>query len=488
MISNFLAGLFLSIASFFGYIEPTQTQAMFGAVYPVGGTTYYLSGSGVTASATSIQLTSLKTPDGRNLTMSMFGTIGYGALEPGSSKLEDVTFTGITQNANGTATLTGVTRGNDFVTPYAASTTLAKAHAGGVPFILTNTPGFYTQFLPVNNTATSSAVLVFASTSPPRYDGSTVASGNQFVSFSQMNSIAIAGGATSTEGVLGFVALDDASNLGIGTASSSSGAPLVIQNKFATTTPGSQCTSGAINCLVATVNGAILATGSFFNGLFAHANTWTSSNTFNATTTITGSNVNSNAFVWNTLAYSLNSARQASSTVLMENGSGSLSWNNTFAQKFYLNTATGVISGSSATTTIFVVSVPANTLGTTNAISCRLYIPMGSATNTALLKLQASYGGVASSTILTSNIGGGSGNVLIENATILLSATGAASTQKLSLSAQTYNDATFIGSIGTKESTPNIDSTTAQPLILMAQFLVQTGSIPAGQVVCTLIR
>lgn len=121
--------------------------------YPVGGYQYYLAGAGVTSSATTIQLTSFKTPDGRNITMSMFGGIGYGALDPQTtSKIENITFTGVTQNSNGTALLTGVTRGVDFVTPYAASSTLRRSHTGGSTFILTNTASYYgEQFGMVNN-------------------------------------------------------------------------------------------------------------------------------------------------------------------------------------------------------------------------------------------------------------------------------------------------------------------------------------------------
>lgn len=128
--------------------------AALAADYPIGTTQFTLSGSGITSSATSMQLTSFLLPDQVTpITMAMFGSIGYGAIEPGSaSKLEDVSFTGVTQNANGTATLTGVTRGMAFNTPYAASTTLRKSHAGGATFIITNTAGYYgTEFAFVNN-------------------------------------------------------------------------------------------------------------------------------------------------------------------------------------------------------------------------------------------------------------------------------------------------------------------------------------------------
>lgn len=123
------------------------------ASYPVGGTQYYLSGAGINSTQSTIQLTSFKTSDGRNITMANFGSIGYAALDPQTTtKLEDITFTGVTQNSNGTATLTGVTRGIDFITPYTATPSLGKSHAGGATFILTNTASYYgQQFALVNN-------------------------------------------------------------------------------------------------------------------------------------------------------------------------------------------------------------------------------------------------------------------------------------------------------------------------------------------------
>lgn len=135
--------------------------------FPVGTTQFYLSGAGVTSSATTIQLTSFTTPDGRPITMSMFGTVGYGALEPGTvAKLEDISFTGITQNVNGTAILTGVSRGMDFVTPYTPTSSLGKSHAGGATFIITDTAGFLgTEFAQVNNNETITGTWTF-NTSP----------------------------------------------------------------------------------------------------------------------------------------------------------------------------------------------------------------------------------------------------------------------------------------------------------------------------------
>ena len=195
-----------------------------------------------------------------------------------------------------------------------------------------------------------------------------------------------------------------------------------------------------------------------------------------------------NPMTLNGLAYSLNSVRQASSTVLMEDGSGNLSFNSTYNKKFYLNTSTTGITASQASSTIFSVSVPANTLGTSNAISCKYSSTIGSTVNTAKLKLDVSYGGTASSSVMTGAMGAGSGNLYVNDVSFLLSASGATNTQKLTLyEPSVYDDATR-QQFGVKDSTPNVDSTAAQTLYFVAAFATANGSIPAGHVICTLIR
>lgn len=158
-------------------------------------------------------------------------------------------------------------------------------------------------------------------------------------------------------------------------------------------------------------------------------------------------------------------------------------------KKFYLNTSTTGISASQASSTIFSVSVPANTLSTSNAISCKFAAPTGSTVNTAKLKIDVSYGGTASSSVMTGAMGAGSGNLYVNGVSFLLSATGATNTQSLMLyEPDVYDDSTRQAGIGVKVSTPNIDSTVAQTLYFVAAFATANGTIPAGQVVCSLIR
>lgn len=199
-----------------------QSTQTFGSFTPVGATQFTLAGAGINSTQTTIPLSSFTTPDGRPLTMAMFGSIGYGALEPQTTaKLEDITFNGITQNSNGTATLTGVTRGNDFVTPYLPSSNLAYSHAGGATFILTNTAGFYGgQFAFLNNNQTFSGNINFT--------GQTT-----FTNFPISPSIS-----TSTVNLPGISQLATPAQQagGIATSTNGTNAPLVLASQYATST------------------------------------------------------------------------------------------------------------------------------------------------------------------------------------------------------------------------------------------------------------
>lgn len=277
-----------------------SSQQSFGSFSPVQGQTYTLQGAGVTATQNTIPLASFTTPDGRAITMAMFGgTIGYGTLEPNTnSKIEDVTFSGVTQNANGTALLTGVTRGNDFVTPFAASTTLSKAHAGGSFFILSNTAGFYgQQFLFANNNGTSTANLAFTSTFPPHYDTDPIwgnFSTQVLADVSYVNSVVAAGAANASETVKGIIQLATNVQLAAGTSLGSTAARLGIPNSLATSTPTVSCTNG---CVPVAVNGKLsqlfLDLTQAFNvsGLWTFSATTTFATTTAASSTITTLNV-----------------------------------------------------------------------------------------------------------------------------------------------------------------------------------------------------
>jgi len=122
---------------------------------------FKLAGSGVSLTATSITLSSFAQIDGTLLTMTDFGDLGYGTIEPGTSKEEQITFSGVTQNGDGSATLTGVTRGVRMVAPYDQDLAIRQQHAGGTIFRISNTAAFYSQFPALDNDETVTGKWTF---------------------------------------------------------------------------------------------------------------------------------------------------------------------------------------------------------------------------------------------------------------------------------------------------------------------------------------
>lgn len=168
-----IASIGIFIGGLFGYTpetvqapvqEPAQEE-LGRAVDAVGGRTYTLAGSGISSSATTITLASLKAPvTGALLTMDNFGqgvnAKAYATLEQGNPQRQEfISFTGVTQNGDGTATLTGVSRGLLPFPPYTASSTYAVAHNGGSSLVISNSPGFYEAIYSyIDNATTSGAV------------------------------------------------------------------------------------------------------------------------------------------------------------------------------------------------------------------------------------------------------------------------------------------------------------------------------------------
>lgn len=123
----------------------------------------YLAGSGVIAGATSITLTSLTDIYGNILTMTSFGTKGYITLEPNTTNAEAATFTGITANANGTYTLTGVSTALA-QSPYTETSALIRNHQGGTAIVVTDNVAFWNTFTNKNNNETVTGQWTFTNT------------------------------------------------------------------------------------------------------------------------------------------------------------------------------------------------------------------------------------------------------------------------------------------------------------------------------------
>lgn len=156
--------------------------------------TLYLSGAGVIVGATSITLTSLTDIYGNVLTMANFGSLGFITLEPDTTNAEGATFTGVTANANGTYTLTGV-KTAIAVSPYTQTSGLVRSHAGGTKVVVTDNVAFWNTFANKANDETITG----------RWGSATVPSaGDDYTNKTYVDGIAIAGAPKSSTTVYGI--------------------------------------------------------------------------------------------------------------------------------------------------------------------------------------------------------------------------------------------------------------------------------------------
>lgn len=128
------------------------TSFALASFYPSGGSTYRLQSS-IGSTNTVIPLSSFLEP-GSNIPYTMAylnSNIECGTLDPQTSKSEFISFTGITQNSDGTAVLLGVQRGLGRSYPYTASSTLAFPHSGQSAFILSDSPCLFIQYAAKQN-------------------------------------------------------------------------------------------------------------------------------------------------------------------------------------------------------------------------------------------------------------------------------------------------------------------------------------------------
>ncbi len=176
--------------------------------------TLYLSGAGVIIGATSASLTNLVDIYGNVLTMADFGTVGYITFEPDSTNEESATFTGITVNANGTYTLTGV-KTVLAKSPFTQTSGLVRTHSGGTKVVITDTAAWWNQipFKDNNETITGSWTFNTSPVALSATPASTAALGNVKLSQAASKSlstatITIATPAVVTNTAHGLIAAD----------------------------------------------------------------------------------------------------------------------------------------------------------------------------------------------------------------------------------------------------------------------------------------
>lgn len=325
-----------------------------GSLTPVQAQKFRLAGAGVTATATSITLQTFKLPDASTtITMADLGTISYGTLEPGTTKEEQISFTGVSPNGDGTATLTGVTRGLDFrASNCSAVSANQKTHAGGTYFILSNTACFYTQYPGKGNTESITGVWTFASSSIPRLNAQgTWGAGTEeyFVTKRYVDGVAVAGAPDASLTQKGVLEIATKSELAAGTAIGGTTARLVPENSYFNATPSATTT------VPVTGSGGTLASG--FIDQSANY-TWAGTSTFSGWTKFTNLTNNGVLLGGGATASTTSVAPGTSGNILQSNGTTWTSVTSNGISSVTAQASTTVSSPNNATTTLATITLP----------------------------------------------------------------------------------------------------------------------------------
>lgn len=192
--------------------------------------TLYQAGAGNIIGATSVVLTALTDIYGNAITtMAPFGTKGYITLEPDTTNEEGATFTGLTVNANGTVSLTGVST-ILAQSPYTEASGLVRTHSGGSKVVITDNVAFWNTFANKGNDEVVTGKFTFPNgANRPILDADTdTATAAGLVTLGQLSRQAIAGAANASPTVKGLVQEATQAQTDARTAAGSTGAELYI--------------------------------------------------------------------------------------------------------------------------------------------------------------------------------------------------------------------------------------------------------------------
>lgn len=192
----------ISLAIIFGALFGIIATTADASFYPTAGQTY-LTRNPMGTTDTVLYLSQFLEPNSNvPYTMSYLNSnIEYVTIDPTiPGRSEFISFTGIIQNSDGSAALTGVTRGLTGSYPYTSSSTLAVTHGAQAQVILSDSPQVFYQYAGKQNNETITGSWSF----PPPTSGSSpatesyvlsVISGTSTLSFNQL---IVAGNASGT--------------------------------------------------------------------------------------------------------------------------------------------------------------------------------------------------------------------------------------------------------------------------------------------------
>ena len=272
------------------YGKDLQSE-MLGAFRPSGYTGKLLTRLVDGGSESTFQTTPDEAADGSGLSTTKLGDFIVFTINPGGSNEEKISVSAVATSSD-KATWTIINRGLSF-TENASITANIKQHAIGETIIISNDDHYLEQQFAEKGAAQSiTGVFTFASTTAPKYDAPYTASGDEFVSFTQLNAVVIGEVGTSTEAALGLVELATRSEQAAGTASSTAGGPLVLLSREADATydpakSNQVVVTGGSNF----IDSNYIATSSAYTWDGQHNFTNTATTTFSGTTTVESLNV-----------------------------------------------------------------------------------------------------------------------------------------------------------------------------------------------------
>lgn len=341
--TRFLAAVFVLVSVFAAlrttFTDPSEQQ--FGVALPSSPAVFETSlQDRISESDTSLTLVSTTTSSGE--------TVPIGAIcltvDEGRSEAEFMCGT-----LGGSKTVSGLSRGLSYITGTTTVSANAHDHRKGANVKISDFPVIQRMKAQLNGEDTIANLLNY--TNVQDY---TNASGTALVDLNKLQQTSFNGTVDTSETVKGISEIATAAEIAAGTQYGATGAPLVVPNERATTTPTASC---SVSCIVAAAAGKI--SQSFLDLTTSYA--WSGAHTFSSATTTMSGNVSiaatgANPFRLNSLFYRFPATHGASSTVLSQDGSGNLAWVDSAYAKL-LADSTSYCTTSTATTTVKLLTV-----------------------------------------------------------------------------------------------------------------------------------
>ncbi|HPQ42937.1 MAG TPA: hypothetical protein PKZ42_01820 [Syntrophales bacterium] len=264
-------------------------------------------------SATEMTLTSATDDDGNTLS----GYYGF-TIDSGSTLQEYVI-----ANCTGT-TCTGMLRGISVADGQTEVTALKQEHRRGASVKVTNHPNLVIITEILNGNDGVPAKLYYDSQP-------TFSDDEEIITKKYADDLAFSGAPNASETVKGIIEIGTQTEVASSTATGGTGADLVIPADIATSSPDVRGLYIPVSENDGYLDQDWLDLTEDFslsgNNNFSGTNLFTASTTLTATTSISASDINNDAFILNGVSYQFPASNGASSTALMTDGSGSLSWN-----------------------------------------------------------------------------------------------------------------------------------------------------------------